>query len=123
MNIPRTFVDSSTWQVKPEAQAGVYLHHERGGGRVPHPYHAYNSAYNPVSRQDSDISSEAHTTDDNMSSFTESSSHYSNHYRSAAKPPQFDLTYLYFKQHNFPPFFTGLQSASVSVSGVRKNIV
>ena len=80
--ISRTFVDSSNLQVKPEAQAGVYLHHERGGGRVPHPYHAYNSAYNPVSRQDSDISSEAHTTDDNMSSFTESSSHYSNHYRS-----------------------------------------
>ena len=104
MNIPRTFVDSSTCQVKPEAQAGVYLHHERGGGRVPHPYHAYNSAYNPVSRQDSDISSEAHTTDDNMSSFTESSSHYSNHYRSAAKPPQFDLTYLYFKQAIFRLF-------------------
>jgi len=62
--------------VKPEAQAGVYLQ----SGRVPHPYHAYSSAYNPVSRQDSELqslSSDAHTTDDNMSSFTESSSHYS----------------------------------------------
>ena len=52
---------------------------------MPHPYHAYNSAYNPVSRQDSELqslSSDAHTTDDNMSSFTESSSHYSNQYRS-----------------------------------------
>lgn len=51
---------------------------------MPHPYHAYNSAYNPVSRQDSELqslSSDAQTTDDNMSSFTESSSHYSNHYR------------------------------------------
>ena len=71
-------------QIKPESQAGVYLH-QGGGGRVPHPYHAYNSAYNPVSRQDSELhselSSEAHTTDDNMSSFTESSSHYSNQYR------------------------------------------
>ena len=58
--------------------------HQGGGGRVPHPYHAYNSAYNPVSRQDSELqslSSDAHTTDDNMSSFTESSSHYSNQYR------------------------------------------
>ena len=27
-------------------KAGVYLQ----TGRVPHPYHAYNSAYNPVSR-------------------------------------------------------------------------
>ena len=72
-----------------------------GGGRVPHPYHAYNSAYNPVSRQvresiirvqssklvllqDSELqslSSDAQTTDDNMSSFTDSSSHFSNHYR------------------------------------------
>ena len=70
-------------QIKPESQAGVYLH-QGGGGRVPHPYHAYNSAYNPVSRQDSELqslSSDAHTTDDNMSSFTESSSHYSNQYR------------------------------------------
>ena len=70
-------------QIKPESQAGVYLH--QGGGRVPHPYHAFNSAYNPVSRQDSELqslSSDAHTTDDNMSSFTESSSHYSNQYRS-----------------------------------------
>ena len=70
-------------QIKPESQAGMYLH--QGGGRVPHPYHAYNSAYNPVSRQDSELqslSSDAHTTDDNMSSFTESSSHYSNQYRS-----------------------------------------
>jgi hypothetical protein len=24
---------------------------------VPHPYHAYNSAYNPVSRQDSELQS------------------------------------------------------------------
>ena len=51
-----------------------------GGGRVPHPYHAYNSAYNPVSRQDSELqslSSDAQTTDDNMSSFTENSSLYS----------------------------------------------
>ena len=65
--------------VKPEAQAGVYLQ----GARVPHPYHAYNSAYNPVSRQDSELqslSSDAQTTDDNMSSFTENSSHYSNPY-------------------------------------------
>merc|ERR1719445_2533029 len=69
--------------IKPESQAGVYLQ-QGGGGRVPHPYHAYNSAYNPVSRQDSELqslSSDAHTTDDNMSSFTESSSHYSNQYR------------------------------------------
>lgn len=68
---------------KPESQAGIYLQ-QGGGGRVPHPYHAYNSAYNPVSRQDSELqslSSEAHTTDDNMSSFTESSSIYSNQYR------------------------------------------
>ena len=66
--------------VKPEAQAGVYLQ----GARVPHPYHAYNSAYNPVSRQDSELqslSSDAQTTDDNMSSFTENSSHFSNPYR------------------------------------------
>ncbi len=51
---------------------------------MPHPYHAYNSAYNPVSRQDSELqslSSDAQTTDDNMSSFTDSSSHFSNHYR------------------------------------------
>jgi len=62
--------------VKPEAQAGIYLQ----SSRPVHPYHAYNSAYNPVSRQDSELqslSSDAHTTDDNMSSFTESSSHYS----------------------------------------------
>jgi len=66
--------------VKPEAHPGVYLQ----GARVPHPYHAYNSAYNPVSRQDSELqslSSDAQTTDDNMSSFTENSSHYSNPYR------------------------------------------
>jgi len=77
-------------QIKPEGQAGEYLQQDRlgggasSGGRVPHPYHAYTSAYNPVSRQDSELqslSSDAHTTDDNMSSFTESSSHYSNHYR------------------------------------------
>lgn len=64
--------------VKPESQAGIYLQ----AGRVPHPYHAYNSAYNPVSRQDSELqslSSDAQTTDDNMSSFTESSSHYSSY--------------------------------------------
>ena len=72
-------------QIKNEA--GSYLS-ERGGpgggGRVPHPYHAYNSAYNPVSRQESELqsqSSDAQTTDDNMSSFTDSSSHFSNHYR------------------------------------------
>jgi len=67
---------------QPEAQAGLYL--RPGPGGVPHPYHAYNSAYNPVSRQDSELqslSSDAQTTDDNQSSFTESSSHYSNHYR------------------------------------------
>ena len=47
---------------------------------VSHPYHAYNSAYNPVSRQDSELqslSSDAHTTEDNLSGFTESLSHYS----------------------------------------------
>merc|ERR1719414_2609288 len=70
-------------QVKPEAQAGMYL---MQGGRVPpNPYHAYNSTYNPVSRQDSElqsVSSHNDTTDDNQSSFTESSSHYSNTYRS-----------------------------------------
>jgi len=70
-------------QVKPEAQAGLYL---MQGGRVPpNPYHAYNSTYNPVSRQDSElqsVSSHNDTTDDNQSSFTESSSHYSNTYRS-----------------------------------------
>merc|ERR1719209_2436205 len=69
-------------QVKPEAQAGMYL---MQGGRVPpNPYHAYNSTYNPVSRQDSElqsVSSHNDTTDDNQSSFTESSSHYSNTYR------------------------------------------
>merc|ERR1719244_2116744 len=67
---------------QPEAQAGLYL--RPGPGGVPHPYHAYNSAYNPVSRQDSELqslSSDAQTTDDNMSSFTENSSHYSNPYR------------------------------------------
>ena len=74
-------------QIKNESQAASYLS-ERGGpgggGRVPHPYHAYNSAYNPVSRQESELqsqSSDAQTTDDNMSSFTDSSSHFSNHYR------------------------------------------
>merc|ERR1719232_728364 len=63
--------------VKPEAQAGVYLQSSRP------PVHPY-PAYNPVSRQDSELqslSSDAHTTDDNMSSFTETSSHFSNHYR------------------------------------------
>jgi len=68
---------------QPEAQAGLYL--RPGPGGVPHPYHAYNSAYNPVSRQDSELqslSSDAQTTDDNQSSFTESSSHFSNNYRS-----------------------------------------
>ena len=81
-------------QLKPESQAGMYLNDRSvglgsgsssGSGRVPHPYHAYNSAYNPVSRQDSELqslSSDAHTTDDNMSSFTDTSSHFSNHYRS-----------------------------------------
>merc|ERR1719209_949957 len=58
-------------QVKPEAQAGMYL---MQGGRVPpNPYHAYNSTYNPVSRQDSElqsVSSHNDTTDDNQSSFT-----------------------------------------------------
>ncbi len=39
--------------MKPESQAGIYLQ----AGRVPHPYHAYNSAYNPVSRQDSELQS------------------------------------------------------------------
>merc|ERR1719312_1745018 len=52
---------------------------------MAHPYHAYNSAYNPVSRQDSELQSlssdQRDTTDDNMSSFTDSSSHFSNHYR------------------------------------------
>ena len=73
-------------QIKPESQAGVYLHQPQER-RVPHPYHAYNSAYNPVSRQDSELqslSSDAHTTDDNMSSFTDNSSHFSNHYRSVS---------------------------------------
>merc|ERR1719206_1500578 len=76
-----SFTAKKRHSVKPEAQAGVYLQ----GARVPHPYHAYNSAYNPVSRQDSELqslSSDAQTTDDNMSSFTENSSHYSNPYRS-----------------------------------------
>merc|ERR1719228_1263524 len=75
-----SFTAKKRHSVKPEAQAGVYLQ----GARVPHPYHAYNSAYNPVSRQDSELqslSSDAQTTDDNMSSFTENSSHYSNPYR------------------------------------------
>jgi len=75
-----SFTAKKRHAVKPEAQAGVYLQ----GARVPHPYHAYNSAYNPVSRQDSELqslSSDAQTTDDNMSSFTENSSHYSNPYR------------------------------------------
>eukprot|EP00092_Neocalanus_flemingeri_P012855 GFUD01013851.1.p1 GENE.GFUD01013851.1~~GFUD01013851.1.p1 ORF type:complete len:913 (+),score=250.55 GFUD01013851.1:418-3156(+) len=75
-----SFTAKKRHYVKPEAQAGVYLQ----GARVPHPYHAYNSAYNPVSRQDSELqslSSDAQTTDDNMSSFTENSSHYSNPYR------------------------------------------
>jgi len=66
--------------VKPEAYAGHYLNPVGGAGAVAgrNPYHAYNSAYNPVSRQDSELqslSSDAHTTDDNMSSFTEGSSH------------------------------------------------
>ena len=76
-------------QLKPESQGPMYLNDRNlamssGAGRVPHPYHAYNSAYNPVSRQDSELqslSSDAHTTDDNMSSFTDNSSHFSNHYR------------------------------------------
>merc|ERR1719228_1250347 len=75
-----SFTAKKRHSVKPESQAGVYLQ----GARVPHPYHAYNSAYNPVSRQDSELqslSSDAQTTDDNMSSFTENSSHYSNPYR------------------------------------------
>merc|ERR1719221_1794096 len=71
-----SFTAKKRHSVKPEAQAGVYLQ----GARVPHPYHAYNSAYNPVSRQDSELqslSSDNQTTDDNMSSFTENSSLYS----------------------------------------------
>merc|ERR1719312_859621 len=48
-----SFTAKKRHSVKPEAQAGVYLQ----GARVPHPYHAYNSAYNPVSRQDSELES------------------------------------------------------------------
>lgn len=65
--------------LKPEAQAGLFQMQSQMG-RVPHPYHANNSAYNPVSRQDSELqslSSDNQTTDDNMSSFTENSSLYS----------------------------------------------
>lgn len=74
------FTAKKRYNPKPEAQAGIYL---QGGRLPPHPYHAYNSAYNPVSRQDSELqslSSDAQTTDDNASSFTESSSAY-NSYR------------------------------------------
>merc|ERR1719422_629967 len=82
-NINRT--QMKRHQIKPESQAGIYLQDPRPGGQVAHPYHAYNSAYNPVSSQDSELQSlssdQRDTTDDNMSSFTESSSHYSNHYR------------------------------------------
>merc|ERR1719232_997294 len=82
-NINRT--QMKRHQIKPESQAGIYLQDPRPGSQVAHPYHAYNSAYTPVSRQDSELQSlssdQRDTTDDNMSSFTESSSHYSNHYR------------------------------------------
>merc|ERR1719232_1190561 len=78
-NINRT--QMKRHQIKPESQAGIYLQ----VSQMAHPYHAYNSAHNPVSRQDSELQSlssdQRDTTDDNMSSFTESSSHYSNHYR------------------------------------------
>jgi len=66
--------------LKPGSQEAGLFQMQSQMGRVPHPYHAYNSAYNPVSRQDSELqslSSDNQTTDDNMSSFTENSSLYS----------------------------------------------